>query len=180
MAEMQNLRDIGERILERQKLHLVKQPSPVRSFGSQTAASATIQTKAECPRCFGAGYVITSRFEPIGTEVEIGPVNMREVSGAVECGCKRRRRLRAFRASIPPEFRRANLARLRPRLDCHELQAGAIDFVKTDPLASYAFCGRNRAGKSYIAWCLARNAYISGSRVVACNLSGLLDEYRAT
>ena len=100
-------------------------------------------------------------------------------TAAMECACRRRLRLRAFRASIPREFRRANLARLRPRLDYHEMQAGAIEFIKADKLASYAFCGRNRAGKSYMAWCLARHAYLNGRKVAACNLSQLLDEYRA-
>lgn len=100
-------------------------------------------------------------------------------TAAVECICKRRARFRSFRASIPPEFRAANLARLKPRLDKHPGQAEITQAVREFPFGSYVFCGRNRAGKSHIGWCLARNSYLSGYRVVASNLSVLLDEYRA-
>lgn len=181
MAQMQSIRDIGERILRRQTLRLVKLHSPVRRFGDATAALAANRARGECVRCGGVGMIV-AYFDADDNRLAVANDTMPDYhhTAAVECACKRRLRLRAFRASIPPEFRRANLARLRPRLDCHEMQAGAIEFVKADPLASYAFCGRNRAGKSYMAWCLARNAYLNGRRVAACNLSQLLDEYRAT
>jgi DNA replication protein DnaC len=175
----ESLQAIGERILQRAKLQLVS-PQPRRVFGQSDESSATRPERGKCGRCFGGGFVIKSRFVADAVQPEPDTVTqLRQQSGAVECGCKRRSRLRSFRLSLPPEFRKANLPRLKPRYDCHPSQADAIAFVKAAPLASYAFCGRNRAGKSHIAWCLVRNAYLKGAKVAACNLSQLLDEYRA-
>jgi len=99
-------------------------------------------------------------------------------SYAIECKCIKIKRALAFGSGIPPEYRRHNLARLRPDVERHPVQAEIVPFVKENPDQSYLLIGRNRTGKSHIAWCLARHALLAGRRVTACNLATLLDEYR--
>jgi DNA replication protein DnaC len=99
-------------------------------------------------------------------------------SVAVECRCRRRARIAAFAARLPPEYRRWNLARLRPNAARHPLQAEIIPYLKANPEQSFLLCGKNRVGKSLFGWCLARHALLTGRAVVTCNLSDLFDEYR--
>ncbi len=96
--------------------------------------------------------------------------------GMVECPCRKRRR---FRGIVPKHFERFNLARLKPRPENHPAQGPAIQLLRQEPQASYLLCGRNRAGKSLMGWCLLRRAVCDGRRVAAVNLSVLLDQYRA-
>lgn len=105
---------------------------------------------------------------------------MRETKGGVvECHCRRKERLRAFRRVLPPEFRPHNLARLKPRADLHAGQVEIVPYLRENPGESYLFCGRNRVGKSHFGWALLRAALLRGNRTVACNVGELLDEYRA-
>ena len=113
-----------------------------------------------CRRCL-SGYRII--------ETEFGSV-------AKACGCLLRAR---FRSLVPPEFRKHNLARLQPRGDVHPQQTAFVPFLKANPESSYFLTGRNRVGKSLFGWCLLRAAIIKGRRVVGCNVTALLDQYRA-
>lgn len=93
-----------------------------------------------------------------------------------ECGC---RKVRRWRSVAPPAYRDFNLRRLVPDPSRHPGQEAALDALKADPVGSYLFAGKNRVGKSLMAWCLARQAVCAGRRVAAVNLAVLLDEYRA-
>lgn len=96
--------------------------------------------------------------------------------GMVECPCRKSRR---YRGIVPKHFERFNLARLRPRAENHPAQREVIQALRRDPQSSYLLCGRNRAGKSLMGWCLLRQAVCDGRRVAAVNLAVLLDQYRA-
>lgn len=178
MANPQTLQEIGERILRKRTLQLVK-PSTRRVLGVRPEGSAQVEAaKPECQTCGGVGYTIVERYRPVRETEDCTYIVI--CSAAKECECKRTTRIRAFYQSIPPEFRECNLATLEARPDKHPAQVEIVEDVKAHPLESYLFCGRNRAGKSHIGWCITVSSYLAGFRVVQCNLSALLDEYRAT
>lgn len=100
------------------------------------------------------------------------------VQFARNCLCLRRKLAASQLALIPPVFNNPRLSRLRPRPDLHPSQAVAITLVRAQPDDSYLFVGRNRTGKSHLAWCLYRHAIASRRPAVACTVRDLLAEYR--
>jgi DNA replication protein DnaC len=97
-------------------------------------------------------------------------------NAVTECGC---RKVRRWKSVAPPAYRRFNLNRVVPDPARHPGQAPALAALREDPTGSYLFAGKNRVGKSLMAWCLARQAVCDGRRIAAVNLAVLLDEYRA-
>jgi DNA replication protein DnaC len=125
-----------------------------------TNESPEILNSSECPKCFGAGMECTER-------------------GAKLCECRVRAIQDARLARIPPSFRHASLATIKPRTDIHSKQAQAIKLVTEHPNKSYVLAGEFGTGKSMIMWALYRYAVERNeTRIVSCTLTELLTEYK--
>ena len=79
---------------------------------------------------------------------------------------------------IPPVFGTPKLSRLQPRADLHPTQVSAINFIRLHPDDSYVFTGRNRTGKSHIAWAIYRHAVAQRRPAVACTVRDVLADFR--
>jgi hypothetical protein len=159
---------------------IVSNQSSRRVFG-RNPSSATGHTKRErkhkCGKCDGLGVV----YVHVAADGQYLPykIGSTEPSFAIPCQCAKLKLAHGFRGGIPAAYRTANLARLKADVSRHPIQAEIVPHLKSHPDDSYIFCGKNRTGKSHFAWVLARHALLSGRRVVATNLSDLMDEYRA-